>query len=899
MKQGDKTARAFSEAAEDCIPKVVGMAVDATAPVRCTLLFAGQAAAGIMNGVEIAAQVSADVVEFGLTLGDDILQLQNQQTEADYELRQMARDAQELLRQEKELRIQLLLAQNDVGDAQTNYLNAVQLGYRKLRELSVKRQQWAGQVSEQRYGDMAYRTFQTDALQKYRQQFDMAQLYTFLAAGAYDYETNLAGSDPANGAQFIRQIANLRSLGEVRVTPDFQVVPVAGSHGLADPLARMNANMAVLKGQMGFNNPQSEANRFSLRSELFRLRDTSDAKWRQALQKYYTPDIYSNDDVARLAKRPYGETGPEPGLVIPFGTTVRRRLNFFGWPLGPGDSAYSAAQFSTKIASVGVWFAGYDTGRLANTPRVYLLPAGKDVIRPRNTNGQLRFWNLTEQLLPLPYPITRDDMQNPDWLARVNGLNGQLFASKPYADLRAYPYSETLEPNELNTDTRLIGRSVWNTEWILVIPGGTLLEDPRVGIERFIQDVDDIYLYFQTYAYAGAAAAQAEVGAELATVARLPTLGAVTASSTSASALPLPDVLFYGKTARNNEPLTAGSVKAILPRGAVVNVGVTPITGTAFTYALSVPLSQYDPDLGVYAPDSARPGETIRFLINDAPATFRNANGATTDQFVIPARLGQPNRLDLQLVSPENYPVGDVNANGVRNSADALLVLKYDVGLVAGATSFPPALGTIYLPLCDIVQDGKCNSSDALRILQCEVQMPGVSCPSQGAATAVTAGQSAQDPLAPAFRVEISPTATADRIVVRVRGGDSRAALAAATVDLGYAAERWTLASCAPGDAGLDGGYCNAAFGPGQARLAVIAAAGVGPDQMLAELIFQPRAAGLPGDADLFAAFDLRVRGAYSGAGAALGWRVAPPTLAAPPKHPLRTYLPLMFKAAR
>jgi hypothetical protein len=55
----------------------------------------------------------------------------------------------------------------------------------------------------------------------------------------------------------------------------------------------------------------------------------------------------------------------------------------------------------------------------------------------------------------------------------------------------------------MNTDTRLIGRSVWNTEWLLVIPGSTLLSDPQIGIDRFIQDVSDIYIYFQTYAYAG------------------------------------------------------------------------------------------------------------------------------------------------------------------------------------------------------------------------------------------------------------------------------------------------------------------------------------------------------------------------------------------------------------
>ena len=88
----------------------------------------------------------------------------------------------------------------------------------------------------------------------------------------------------------------------------------------------MRDNFTVLKGQMGFNNPQDQASPFSLRHELLRLRDTSDAKWRQTLLRYYTADIYANQDVGRLAKRPYGETGPQPGFVIPFGTTIQHRL---------------------------------------------------------------------------------------------------------------------------------------------------------------------------------------------------------------------------------------------------------------------------------------------------------------------------------------------------------------------------------------------------------------------------------------------------------------------------------------------------------------------------------------------------------------------------------------------
>ena len=36
-------------------------------------------------------------------------------------------------------------------------------------------------------------------------------------------------------------------------------------------LGQLRDNFRVLKGQMGFNNPQAQTSRFSLRQELFRL----------------------------------------------------------------------------------------------------------------------------------------------------------------------------------------------------------------------------------------------------------------------------------------------------------------------------------------------------------------------------------------------------------------------------------------------------------------------------------------------------------------------------------------------------------------------------------------------------------------------------------------------------
>ena len=58
-------------------------------------------------------------------------------------------------------------------------------------------------------------------------------------------------------------------------------------------------------------------------------------------------------------------------------------------------------------------------------------------------------------------------------------------------------------------NSRLVGRSVWNTRWVLIIPAGTLHNDRAQALDWFIggqygtNGVSDIKLFFQTYSYAG------------------------------------------------------------------------------------------------------------------------------------------------------------------------------------------------------------------------------------------------------------------------------------------------------------------------------------------------------------------------------------------------------------
>jgi hypothetical protein len=347
---------------------------------------------------------------------------------------------------------------------------------------------------------MTFRIFRNDAIQKYRAQYDLAAQYVFLAAVAYDYETQLLGGRAGAGRNFLTDIVRQRALGEV-----LNGVPVAGRHGLADPLARLNQNFGVLKGQLGFNNPQTETGRFSVRSELFRIGTNSHEAWRAELKKMIVPNLWDVPEFRRYC-RPFApeSAGPQPGLVIRFPTTITFGLNYFGWPLGGGDNNYDPTLFATKVRSAGIWFSDYDGNGLSLTPRVYLVPAGADVMRsPSGNNLETREWRVVDQKIPVPFPIGFSSLNNSAWIPMNDSLSDTFADIRRFSSFRAFHDSGVFETSETISDSRLIGRSVWNTDWMLIIPGGTFLFDPNEGLDTFINSVGDIKIFFQTYAYSG------------------------------------------------------------------------------------------------------------------------------------------------------------------------------------------------------------------------------------------------------------------------------------------------------------------------------------------------------------------------------------------------------------
>ena len=394
-----------------------------------------------------------------------------------------------------------------------------------LAERAQVRARAAQRIQGQRYGDLSFRIFRDDALRRYQASFDLAARYTYLAAKAYDYETGLLSSDTARtpGSRFLESVVRARLPGRFYVwlgTP--MVGGPTGEPGLADILARMKADWDVVKGRFGFNNPDTETSRFSLRTELLRISPATggDGTWSQALENCRVANLNSLPEFIRYC-RPYTDTtNIEPALVIPFSTFVVAGQNYFGNDLAGGDNAYDASHAATKIRSAGVWFTGYNatnTGGqgLGNEPRVYLIPVGQDIMRsPTRNSVATRSFTILDQAIPLPFNVGGSDVDDPDWIPVMHSLREPMAQLRRYPSLRAYHDDGDFDSSQTSNNSRLVGRSVWNTRWLLIIPGRTLLADPNEGIERLIHGaqtsngrdgagIKDIKVFFQTYSISG------------------------------------------------------------------------------------------------------------------------------------------------------------------------------------------------------------------------------------------------------------------------------------------------------------------------------------------------------------------------------------------------------------
>ncbi len=389
----------------------------------------------------------------------------------------------------------------ELAAAEAAYRAEVERGEQLQEQRALWRQQVSNGATGQRYLDMYNRVQRNIALTKYTTAFDTAQRYVWELAKVYDYETGLLSSDPQAGKKFLADIIATRSLGQ----PGVSISSATTDGGLYDVVNRMKANWDVLKPRLGINNPDKPEKWFSLRRELFRIKEGAegDAAWKKELAKYRVDNILANPEFMRYCQPPASENAlvqMEPGYIIPFSTSINQAENFFGKTLCFGDGQFSSSDYATKIDAVGVNLVGLDqlAGGAGVEPNIYLVPVGTDYMRsPAGTHRALLGWNVVDQVLPLPYTVGSDELDAQDWIATFSGLDG---TSDSTATIRRH---STLRAGDGFKSTRLVGRSAWNDRWLIVIPASAIDGDREKAMKLIETGVTDVKLGIRAYSRHG------------------------------------------------------------------------------------------------------------------------------------------------------------------------------------------------------------------------------------------------------------------------------------------------------------------------------------------------------------------------------------------------------------
>jgi hypothetical protein len=517
-------------AVAEFLPGVVGLSNDLSSSTKGTVRTIGLVAYNIATLSALGSEISASALN--KEIEEIFLQFDAQINELgfSYEQKQQYYEYELLYRE-------LMAAHFEISQRAAEYQSANEQVRNLLAEANdimaareTFRKRAAANITGYRTNDLTFRTFRNEALEQYRSLYDLAGRYTYLAAKSYDYETGLLGNSA--GQQVLTNIVAARALGDLSDDQPQATVSNLGDAGLAGTLAQLNADFSVAEGRLGINNPDPYGTLFSLRGELYRIQNdpaqtSDDDAWKQTLQQHIVSDLMADADVARYCNNLKKADGSAtPGIVLSFSSTIEQTKNFFGLPAAAGDHSYSPSSYATKISSAGIVLDGYvgmdpyaigtpgaggpaslDANALRATPYVYLIPCGSDrmLAPPLGDTNTLRTWTVHDQALPLPYNLGASAFNTTNFFNANGTLSEQPWILRKHQAFRAVDdpaFFYSIIPAEY-TNSRLIGRSVWNTQWKIVIPAYTLLNDEQEGLDRFVESVQDIKLFLRTYSHSG------------------------------------------------------------------------------------------------------------------------------------------------------------------------------------------------------------------------------------------------------------------------------------------------------------------------------------------------------------------------------------------------------------
>lgn len=496
----EKMAEESAEQAAEATPRVVGVSNDPFAAVRAGILKAGSMLKG-----------GFALTSLGLTTMRESVGVIREQIELDTNfslLAGVARDKERLdeaqwilesALREPILRAAIVQQYQTVREAEMRYRSAVDQGRRLLTDLARLRRETSATVLGARYRDAVNGALRAEALSEYNRQVDAAARQVFRAALAYDYETIGSGYTRRGFERLLQDIIRQRAIGDVDGPRT-----VRGAHnGLAGILAQLIFRYeTAFKPTSGFLQARTRALTLSLRSGLFEVgrvreideggdpvlaavqRNQSAAEdWRRALVAARRPDLRDIPEYAACCADARGGDRAAPGLVFTFQTRIAPGLNLFGNRL-ENDYQAPANAAAHRLQGVAVVLDGYNPAalRMSPNPQAFLIPVGRDVTQGKRGEGA-RAWRVRD--------VFADDP------ARLRAMTGMsVYPGEAAFFAEADPYH-----------AGLIGRSLENTQWMLIIPArsfranGEAALDKLLGLKNGRAEIEDIELRVQIYSY--------------------------------------------------------------------------------------------------------------------------------------------------------------------------------------------------------------------------------------------------------------------------------------------------------------------------------------------------------------------------------------------------------------
>lgn len=224
--------------------------------------------------------------------------------------------------------------------------------------------------------------------------------------------------------------------------------------------------------------------------------EQDEARWLESLERHRVEDLRQIADFRRCCIEDFElKRGPMPGIVIPFQTTVAPLMNLFGNPRAGSEPIAPQNAFANRIMGAQVVLKGYDTDQLG-PPQIFLVPVGLDVTRDAQDGSKRIYWDVFDDKLP---PVT-------DTLSVRRGLD--FATARPNVNISIPAKTDSTELIEFKDwSRRLVGRSLENTRWLLVIPGENIPVggDANRGLDILLgangAPLQDIEVWFDIYSY--------------------------------------------------------------------------------------------------------------------------------------------------------------------------------------------------------------------------------------------------------------------------------------------------------------------------------------------------------------------------------------------------------------